>query len=399
MPQFKYFLSHTNQSVQADSEIWSAPIPLSRKPLEGKAGIFVSHSDYFLAARDFLQKDDFQTIALAVSHQTRHKITFEEIEEIGIVLEKHGEFYHPARVETVLKGLTIPFVLNVAVSAAGINYIKREYRLLDKLNTDFPVSFLPRVFGQDCVYSKSADLEISMFLGEWLAGYNEFHLSRDLADDKDKIIVWDYERGKYFLTADQTIELYRQAARILTAYYNVETFKYIHSWHHAAGDFVVKCENNKVDVKLITVRQYRPMFAMDQEIKPANQDAFVVLEALLVFFLNLAIRMRLDRRDGTGDIVWLDDLAVQGIAKGFFEGLALKPPVASLPAALLDCFRKHLLSCSQSDLFDLSQAVVDAYNPLSPENSVIRKNLKRHVTILFNAIQQKQDIRANACQP
>ena len=386
-PHFKYFLSHTNQSVQADSEIWSAPIPLSRKPLEGKAGIFVSHGDYFLAARDFLQKDDFKAIALAVSQQTRRKITFEEIEEIRIVLAKHGKFYHPARIETVLKGLTIPLVLNVAVSGAGINYIKREYRLLDKLNTDFPFSFLPRVFGRDCVYSKSADLEISMFLGEWLTGYNEFHLSRDPADDKAKIIVWDCERGKYFLTADQTIELYRQAARILTAYYNVETFKHIHSWHHAAGDFVVKCENNKIDVKLITVRQYRPMFAMDKEIKPENQDAFMVLEALLVFFLNLAIRMRLDRIDGTGDIVWSDDLAVQGILKGFFEGLALKPLGALPPGALLECFRKQLLSCSRSDLFDLSQSVVDAYNSRSPENSVIKKNLKRHATVLFNAIQ------------
>ena len=102
-----------------------------------------------------------------------------------------------------------------------------------------------------------------MFLGEWFEGYNEFHISLDPADEKHKIIVWDHEHGNYFLSTDQTKALYRQAAKILTCYYNVETFEQISSWHHAAGDFVLKCQNDEIDLKLITVRQYRPMFGND----------------------------------------------------------------------------------------------------------------------------------------
>ena len=63
-----------------------------------------------------------------------------------------------------------------------------------------------------------------------------------------------------------------------------------------------------------------------------------MLQALLIFFLNLSIRMRLDRYDGVGDIVWADGLVVQSTLDGFFEGLALKPSVASMPDSIDKCF-------------------------------------------------------------
>jgi len=371
---------------------------MNRQQQPNDSGICVSHGCYFTAVRNFLEKGRSEIIISAVSQHIHREVTSQDIEEIRIFLEKHGEFYHPARIETVLHGTAIPFVLNVAISDAGKSYIQREYGFLKQLNEDFPFSFLPKVYGQGCV-SIAGD-EIGMFLGEWFQGYNEFHISLlgewfqgynefhislDPADEKYKIVVWDHEHGNYFLTADQATNLYRQAARILTCYYNVETFEQILSWHHGAGDFVLKCQNDRIDAKLITVRQYRPMFENNGINK--DPDMELILEALLLFFINLAIRMRLDRLDGVGEIVWSDDTLVDGIFKGFFESLALKPPNVLFPDPLIDCFRNHLLSCSQSDLFGLSQAMVDAYNPKSPEIPVIKKNLKRHVKILFDAIK------------
>ena len=387
-PQFKYFLSNKKNPVQKNSQIWTALLPMNRQQQPNDSGICVSHGDYFTAVRNFLEQDRSGVITRAVSQHMHREVTSQEIEEIRIFLEKHGEFYHPARIETMLHGTAIPFVLNVAISKAGKNCVQREYGLLKQLNEDFPCSFLPKVYGQGCV-SITGD-EIGMFLGEWFQGYNEFHISLDPADEKHKIVVWDHEHGNYFLTADQATNLYRQAARILTCYYNVETFEQILFWHHAAGDFVLKCQNNRIDVKLITIRQYRPMFENNGINK--DPDMELILEALLVFFLNLTIRMRFDRLDGVGEIVWSDDTWVDGILKGFFESLALKPLISLFSEPLADCFRNHLLSCSQSDLFGLSQAMIDAYNPQSPEIPVIKKNLKRHVKILFNAIKQKQEI-------
>ncbi len=387
-PQFKYFLSHKKNPVQKNSQTWTALLPMSRKQRPYDVGICLSHGDYFTAVRNFLEQNRSEIMTRAVSQHMHREVKSEEIEEINIFLEKHGEFYHPARIETVLHGTAIPFVLNVAISDSGKRCIQREYGLLKQLNEDFPFSFLPKVYGQGRV-SIAGD-EIGMFIGEWFKGYNEFHISLDPSDEKHKIVVWDYEHGNYFLTTDQSTNLYRQAARILTCYYNVKTFEQILSWHHGAGDFILKCQNNRIDLKLITVRQYSPLFENDRINK--DPDAELILEALLVFFLNLTIKMRLDRLDGVGEIVWSDDIAVVGTLKGFFEGLALKPPIVSIPGPLIDCFRNHLLSCSQSDLFGLSQAMVDAYNPQSPEIPVIKKNLKRHVKILFNAIKQKQEI-------
>jgi hypothetical protein len=385
-PQFRYFLYGADQPVQPDSEIWAIPIPLSRKPKERKAADVVSHGDYFSACRDFLTKDDFKTIVFAVSQQIHRPVTIEDLETIHITLEKHGEFYHPARVEMTIKGLGVAFVLNVAVSKAGKNCIKRECRLLTKLIKDFPFVFLPKVFGQEGVFSKSSGIEIRMFLGEWFGGYNEFHLSRDPVAGKLKIRVWDLEHGNFFLTADQTMALYRQATKILTYYFNLETFEHIYAWHHAAGDFVVKCENGLIDVKLISVRQYGPMFANDDAGRAEPPD-IPVLESLLVFFLGLAIRMRLDRLDGTGAMVWADKSVLQPVLKGFCDGLTLKPKLSPMPETLIDCFREHMLTYSWSDLLDLNQALLNRYHSRSPDVAVIRQYLKQHVKDLNQVIR------------
>lgn len=387
-PQFKYFLYSADQAVDKESDIWAAPIPLSRKPSDTTEDISISHGNYFCAVRDFLEKDSFRLILSALSQQIRQDVTLGTLKEIRIYLEKHGEFYHPARIETLLPESIVSFVLNVAVSGAGKDCAQREYRLLQKLNKDFSFSFLPRVFGRGRVFIKAANLELQMFLGEWLKGYNEFHTSRDPSDDKLKIVVWDPEVGNYFLTTSQTKELYRQAAKILTAYYNIDTFEHIFSWHHAAGDFVVKCQRDKVDVKLITVRQYGPMFASDNGPDSQSPDAVIVLEALLVFFLNLAMRMRLDRLDGTGEMVWSDKVAAKQSLKGFLDALALKSPGSLMVEPLVDCFQQHLSSYTRSELLDLNRALVAKYHPLSPDLAVIKQHLAQHVDDLYAATQQ-----------
>jgi len=384
-PRFKYFLSNQKNPVHKDSRIWAASLPMNRQQYPDDSGIGVSHGDYFTAARYFLEQDRSKIITRAVSQHMHREVTSKEIQEIRIFLEKHGEFYHPARIETILHDTAIAFVLNVAISDSGKNCIQREYRLLKQLNENFPFSFLPKVFGQGCV-CVTGD-EMGMFLGEWFRGYNEFHISLDPADEKYKILVWDYEHGKYFLTEEQTTNLYRHAANILTCYYNIKTFEHIFSWHHAAGDFILKCENNRIDLKLITVRQYRPLFENNSGYNDEHPDAERILEALLVFFLNLAIRMRLDRLDGVGEIVWSDNIAIQGTLKGFFEGLTSKPQLSTFAKPLIYCFHHHLLACSRAELLDLNRSIVQAYHSQAPEVPVIKQHLTQHVEDLHHAIQ------------
>jgi len=390
MPRFKFFLSSINNPVQEGDSIWSSSIPLSRHQSAGTFkpdnDILINHGDYFTAVQDFLQRNRYAIITQSVSHHLHRNITPNEIEEIRIFLDKHGEFYHPSKVEIVLQAVKIPFVLNVAVTESGKQCAQREYLLLKKLNMDYPDSFIPKVYDEGNVFTKMNQIETRMFLGEWFEGFNEFHIDPD--DTKYKIIVWDHENGHFFLTDHQATELYRQAMKILTYYYNIETFEQIVSWHHAAGDFVLKFQENDIELKLVTVRQYRSMYENNTVSEYINPDAELILEALLVFFLNTAIKMRIDRLDGVGEIVWSDEVALIGILKGFFEGLALKPLVSVFAEPLDHCFREHLLSCSRADFMDLNHAIAHTYPSQAPETPVIRQHFGKHVEDLFNAVRQ-----------
>jgi hypothetical protein len=227
-----------------------------------------------------------------------------------------------------------------------------------------------------------------MFLGQWFNGYHEFHISIDPVDQKPKIMVWDDAHGRFFLSTEQTKTLYARTSKILTGYYNLESCEQILSWHHAAGDFVVRAENGELELKLITVRQYAALFKSTKDPAAARSDTERMLQALLIFFLNLSIRMRLDRLDGIGEMVWSDSIAVEATLIGFLEALSMKPDVPSLPDSPLACFIAYLTSCPKAGLLDLTEAIVKRFNPQMPGLAVVKKNIHPHVETLHGCIQQ-----------
>jgi hypothetical protein len=387
MPRFSFFISHSKEPVTEDSRIWHEPIPLRLDALLKHDGESVSHADYFQAAQSFLEANSFEMIARAASRQLGRDVKAPGIEEIHICLEKHGDFYHPSRIEAVVYQKQLSFVLNVAISETGRRFIEKEYHHLNRLNTELPFRYLPQVYGFGRIPA-SDGLNFAMFLGQWFDGYHEFHLSMDPADKKPKIMVWDDSRGRFFLSVEQTKTLYAQASKILTGYFNLESFEQIFSWHHAAGDFIVKAEDEKLELRLVTVRRYATIFENQKDAQPHKSKPQLILQALLAFFLSLSIHMRLDRLDGIGEMVWSDKAAVEATLTGFLEALSLKPDTPSLPDSPLDCFIAYLASCSQADLLDLSEAIVNRFNPRMPELTVLKKNLNEHAETLYVSIQQ-----------
>ena len=201
-------------------------------------------------------------------------------------------------------------------------------------------------------------------------------------------MVWDDNRNHFYLSMEQSANLYRQAARILTYYYNVESFEQISSWHHGAGDFVVNTDKADLDIKLISARGYAPLFTNLKPAKNDEKDVELILQALLIFLLNLSVRMRLDRYDGVGDIAWADGLVVQSTLDGFFDGLALKSTVASMPDSLDNCFRYYLSVCTLEDLYELSKAVLTTFHRRAPEVRIVKQHLKAHVRELNRVVDQ-----------
>lgn len=332
-----------------------------------------------------MEGDGYDILRRALRGSLQRDIPPRDITEIRICLEKHGEFYHPARIEALVRHQGIYFVLNVAVSETGLETIKKEYHYLTRLNEEFPRFFLPKVYGLGEL-ELDGHRKIRLLLGQWFEGYNEFHISRDSSDHKNKILVWDNRHSRFYLSREQSADLYRQAARILTYYYNIESFEQILSWHHGAGDFVIKINNSDLDLKLVTVRGYAPFLDNINDLDKGEEDVELILQALLIFFLNLSIRMRLDRFDGVGDIVWAGRPAVKSTLEGFLEGLAQKPQVEFMPDTIDRCFRYYLSLCTKEDLYDLSEVAANTFHRRAPEVQVIKRHLKEHVEELSRAI-------------
>jgi len=358
------------------------------RPETGKLSEFeVSHGDYFESICSFFEQNGCQALSRVLTQRLQHTIVPEDIGQLRIHLEKHGEFYHPARIETDVFGQTLSFVLNVAVSDIGKKHLADEFQNLKRLNAEFSETYLPQVYTAAEAASRSGTA-FSMFLGEWFEDYHEFHISRENSDRRNRVCVWDDRKGRKYLSHQQTLRLYRQASRIMTCYYNIATFEHIAKWHHAAGDFIIHLDQKSLDLRLITVRGYAPLFGGVSSRESGGRNVEQILQALLIFLLKLSLRMRLDRIDGVGELVWSDPGVVRSTVEGVFEGLAQKPAEPLLPDAVATCFQYYLSVCNEQDLIELLNSILQTIQPGSEEYLLIKPNLSEHVGLLIELIRE-----------
>ncbi len=390
MPPFQFFIAEDITPVTPYDAIWQTHLPSSRNQAANRPADVITYCEYFEAIRLFLEKDRYSNLLEPIASHLKSgndlnpdvSITPDDIHAIRIIQEKHGAFYHPARLEVDIKTQHFCFALNVAISDAGLNGINQEYAALRYLNHTFPFHFLPEVYLEGEIAIHNGNRAIGIVIAEWLDGYDEFHLSHK-PNGKSGIIVWDQKQGPRFLPDDRIIELYTKAAEVLTCYYNIDTFEQIFPWHHGAGDFILKSEHDDLTVKLVTVRQYAAMLDYDNGSQKSDE---IRMEALLLFLLNLSIRIRLDRLDGVGEIAWAGDRAVLGTLKGFFSGLARKSTENQITDAFIPQFHEYLASQSEADLYELATALITAYHPKAPDIPVIQRNLDSHIRVLYQAV-------------
>lgn len=370
-PEVTCHIAGEEAPVDGESELWNAPIPMDRSHSDAGDAVAISYGEYFRSVSTFLSQEGFKVVTGALSEILARRIAEGDIGAIRICLEKHGQFYHPGRVSVAVSGQTVSLVVNVAVSEAGRNCIEREYGVLEKLAKKFPGPHIPKVYGFGQIPLKGG-APVRMFLGEWFEDYHEFHISEAGKADRG-IIVWDTAGSDFWLDEVQTLELYRQVAMIMTCYYDPETFDQILPWHHAAGDFILRRDGEEIALRLITVRHHACL------VEPSEVDMHSLLEALLLFFINLSIRTRLDRLDGIHDTVWADDIAVEGTVTGFLEALALKEQPEVLPISLSEGFNAYLSAIGREEFCGMAEAVADSYNPDAPDVPVVKANLSAHL--------------------
>ncbi len=374
-----FYISNIKKPVNKKDEIWEKQFPLELVNFTEKKvdNSYLTYGDYFGLIYNFITYNNFKNILTAI-YKINNKIINEDIENINIYLKKHGQFYHPSKIDIIIKkNNKISLVLNIALNKEGKSVINREYNILKEINIKYKNTYLPEVFNL-CEIKVNDDLKAILFLGQWFENFCEFHISMDLNNIK-KIIVWNFTEKNYYLSGKQEKELYKNVAKIITFYYNPETFEQIYPWHHAAGDFVIKKNSDQIDLKLITVRQYLPM------VDTVKKDIVFQIEILLLFFLNLSIRIRIDRLDGTGGIVWSNDIAIDGFIEGFCQAMNEKNNTNCIN--IYSCFKDFILNLEKEELNYYFKEILESYNNKTSEVEFINNNLKKHISLLHKKIK------------
>ncbi len=338
-----------------------------------------TYGRYFQVIKEALFKDSFGSLLGATQKRLGFPLSLPEVQEVLIYSEKHGNLYHPAKVEVVTGQGTVCFAVNVALTEGGREAMVGEVRALTHLLGKYPYPWLPAVYFYTTVESReSEDEPLSLFLADWFEGFHEFHLSLDSADNTRKLILWDGSPSPEYLSPRQAGKLYRWISKILTLYYDPRTYEQIFPWHHGAGDFVVRTADEKVEIRLVTVRQYGALT------DPATMSAE---DAMLFFFLNLSIRMRLDRLDGIGEVAWAEDDCLDKTWEGFNEALEVKEKEGVLPPGFWKYFLKKLGRISEAALIERFLALLDSYDSQAPDLPVIKQGLARHIVRTYSLLK------------
>jgi hypothetical protein len=271
-------------------------------------------------------------------------------------------------------------VANVAVTPEQRRVLASEFQLLQRLQAGLAHASIPRVYAiGDTIYEDPPECrrKLGVFIGEWFDGFYEFHLSHWQTAQIPVINVWGPE--DFLLQPAQTRSFFRQATAILTRCFDERTFEQVYPWHHAAGDFILKPEGEEVDVRLITVRGYRRL----ADLEPSSGSLWM---GLTHFFLNLSLRMRLDRLNGTDQLVWAGSECLADILAGFLQAWAEKQVQdPNLPSNrdILDVLR----SFSREELLSLAELALEDGSLDAQENEFMLSHLDDHVRSLHSILR------------
>jgi hypothetical protein len=339
---------------------------------------------YLGALADLVLRDGCRPLCEALREKHLPAPEPQDIHEIIIRTEKHGAFYHIASVEIPAGAGVLKLAASTAVTKEARDMLSREAGLMGELDRTLRVPVLPRpILCQEVLFPGGGKADaLLVLLTDWFEDFHEWHLAGNAGGDADRIRLWDQTRGYRDASAGEACEIFREIARILTLLYDPEGFGQILQWHHAAGDFIVKTTDGALQVRLTTVRHFGPLPGL------APEDGVHPMVALVYFFLNMALCLRLDREEGVGRPLWAGDFSLRCAVEGFFKGLE---EAAALGRALpmgVEETRRLLESFTLEELQKMHQPVLARLEEEDAgERHLVRLRLARHLEGLYRLIQ------------
>jgi hypothetical protein len=303
------------------------------------------------------------------------------IVSVELRCEKVGTLYHVASLTVRSEGDPSKLCVATAISDEAIHSLDKEVYHLRFLADTYHLPYLPRIFCKREVvrHTPKGDATLSHSIQEWFDNHHEWHLSPDNSEGQ-RITLWDMEKGYRTFSLEEGAEIHRQAAKILTSYYDFPTGRQVYPWSHAAGDFVVKVEDASFSVKLIAVRGYEPLPLFKGE------AAFDPILHIIYFFLNLTLRMRLDRLDGTGPVLWAESSILHPVAVGFLDALSSQAVKNRYPAGAMDKIRQLLKSYTEDEIRTLLRSLSALFSGV--EKAAVEKHLETHTRDLVHTMRR-----------
>ena len=379
--EIKYLFSSPEGDISLGPEDLARPFLIT--PSEPHPSMTLR--DYFEAIGEFLLKDQGKPLVRALEERLNRETAIDKIRKIMIRSEKHGTLYHLASVEILVNDKQTKFAVSTAVSEKRKGWLTQEYAMLRFLNSSLKLPYLPDIYLKGevkCQAGNGKHETVSMLLSEWFDDYHEWHLSIDENNNDQKLCIWDLQNGNQYASKEEAFEIFRQASKILTLYYDTKEFSQIYPWHHAAGDFIVRTGNSGIDMRLTTARGYRSIIGYFSE------ETVNPMIAMVYFFLNLTVRMRLDKLDGVGETVWVGDFCVTAIAEGFFDAIRIMEADGRYHLGRPKDLLSLLKSFGEEEVWSLFHPLRNWYRQGNPaEFRVIQANLGSHVNLLYNALQ------------
>jgi hypothetical protein len=375
----QYLFSSPRGDLQADERTLSRPFLVT--PHENHP--FLTLRDYFEGIGRFLLSNKAHPLLQALSAVWERPVELEEIKRILIRSEKHGALYHLASAEIQTLKSRAKFAVSAAVTEASRAWLNQEFYLIRSLNETHGFCYLPDVYCKGEVLARPGKHTETMVmaLSEWFEGFHEWHLSRS-GERGQHMVVWDMESGCRPASHKEHDAIYREATKILTLYYDVQNYRHIYPWHHAAGDFLLRTVDGEIDARLTTVRKYEPIMVF------VEKGKMTPWTALMFFFLTMTLQMRLDKLDGLGDVVWADQACLEPILAGFLLGLKEKESAGHYDLGNPENWVALWKAFSRDELARLLQCLLPLFRNAPPSDiATIRNHLPDHAEELYLTIQ------------
>lgn len=347
---------------------------------------FLTLGDYYRAAVSALLEEDAQPLLSCLKALSGVNFTRKDIEKIVVRSEKHGAAYHVASIDIHAGRSKIRLGLNGALSSSGAAQLENEYGTLESLASRMTPCLIPMPLRKTKV-TVGNEVEYFLFaLVRWFDDFHEWHISGTDSRNEDIVTLWDTTKGYRRASSGEVYDIFRLSSRILTLYYDVPSFSQIRPWHHAAGDFVVQIRNGITDIRLVSARGYSPSPLFQSGTRPSASVA------LVYFLIEISLRMRIDRFDGTGSSAWAGKVGCCGAVAGFLEGIKALEANDRLAGIQVTEIISLLNSFEIKEFLDLLEPVANMISIENPEDyNLLAAHIEDHAHDLYEAVR--------ACRP